>query len=58
MAKGKSTFCTWYCSECNSANYINAYNKRNNDAIGKEFSKFCSSCRGHFSHRRKDTKKG
>ncbi|MCC7197673.1 50S ribosomal protein L33 [Candidatus Peregrinibacteria bacterium] len=58
MARGKSQFCTWFCTECNAANYITAYNKKSNERILKERSKFCGECRKHVPHRRKDTKKG
>ena len=58
MAKGKSQFCTWYCSECNRANYITYYNKKNNDTIVKEVKKFCKQCKKTLLHKRKDTKKG
>lgn len=60
MAHGKSQFATWYCTTCNSANYISAYDKRRNDEIVKEIKKFCNNdkCRTHVMHKRKDTKKG
>ena len=57
MAKGKSQYCTWYCTECNKANYVTYYNKRENDRIVKELKKFCEKCRKHVMHKRKDTKK-
>ncbi len=58
MAKGKSTYCTWYCGECNAPKKTTAYNKKNNDQIVKELSMFCKQCRKHTDHKRKDTKKG
>ena len=60
MAKGKSQYATWRCTECNQANYVTYYDKRRNDEITKELKKFCShpSCRTHMVHKRKDTKKG
>jgi len=58
MAHGKSTFCTWFCSQCNNANYVTAYNKKSNDKITKELNKFCKKCRVRTVHKRKDTKKG
>ena len=58
MAHGKSQFCTWFCSGCNRANDLSAYDKRRNDEIVKELSKFCPQCRAHTDHKRKDTKKG
>ena len=58
MSKGKSQFCTWFCGECNRPNDVTYYDKRRDDEITKELSKFCSKCRGHVKHKRKDTKKG
>ena len=58
MAKGKSQYCTWFCSSCNRGNYVTYYDKRRNDDIVKELSKFCAKCRVHSEHKRKDTKKG
>jgi len=58
MAKGKSQYCTWYCTECNAANKVTYYDKRRNDEIVKELSMFCPKCRKHVDHKRKDTKKG
>lgn len=58
MAKGKSQYCTWYCGECNRANYLSYYDKRRNEEIVKVLSKFCPQCRKHVDHKRKDTKKG
>ena len=58
MAKGKSQYATWRCTECNRANYVTYYNKRNNDTIAKELKKFCPTERKHIVHKRKDTKKG
>ncbi|MFA7685625.1 MAG: 50S ribosomal protein L33 [Candidatus Gracilibacteria bacterium] len=58
MAKGKSQYCTWYCKECNRANYVTYYDKRRNEEIVKELNKFCPGCRKHVEHKRKDTKKG
>jgi len=58
MAKGKSQYCTWFCGECNRANYVTYYDKRRNDEIVKELAKFCPQCRKHVDHKRKDTKKG
>jgi len=58
MAKGKSTYTTWYCAECNAPKKTTAYNKRNNDNITKELSMFCKQCHKHVMHKRKDTKKG
>ncbi len=60
MAHGKSQFATWFCSGCNTANYVTAYDKRRNDEIVKELKKFCGheKCRAHVVHKRKDTKKG
>ncbi len=57
MAKAKSQNCTWYCKECNKANYISKYNKTNNDKIKKELNKFCNQCKATTLHKRKDTKK-
>lgn len=58
MAKGKSQYCTWYCTECNRANYITYYDKRRNEEIVKEIKKYCPTERKHLVHKRKDTKKG
>lgn len=58
MAKGKSTYCTWYCMECNAPKNTTAYNKKNNETIVKELSMFCKQCRKHTTYKRKDTKKG
>lgn len=60
MAKGKSQYCTWYCSEkdCNRANDVTYYDRRRDDEIAKTLSKFCPNCRKHTVHKRKDTKKG
>ncbi len=57
MAKGKSTFCTWYCGECNKAHDVSYYNKKSEN-VTKELSKYCSQCKKHTVHKRKDTKKG
>ncbi len=57
MAKGKSQFATWYCSQCNRGNYITAYNKKNNENIVKVLRKHCGQCRDTLDHKRKDTKK-
>ncbi|HAU39551.1 TPA: 50S ribosomal protein L33 [Candidatus Peregrinibacteria bacterium] len=56
MARGKSTFCTWYCSECNKAGYISTYNKKSNEKIKKTKKKYCAKCRKSMDHKRKDTK--
>jgi len=56
MARGKSTFCTWFCTECNKANYITTYNKRGEGEVLKEKNKYCDQCRKHTPHKRKDTK--
>ena len=58
MARGKSQYCTWYCTVCNRANYISAYNKKSNDKVKKELKKYCRQCHKHVMHKRKDTKKG
>lgn len=58
MAKGKSTFASWYCKDCNTQKKTTAYNKKNNDKIAKELSMFCKHCRKHVDFKRKDTKKG
>lgn len=58
MAHGNSQFCTWYCPDCNKPHSVTAYLKRRNDEIVKELKKFCSACRSHTLHKRKDTKKG
>ena len=58
MAKGKSQYCTWYCTECNAPNDVTYYDKRRDGEIVKEIKKFCSSCRKRVVHKRKDTKKG
>ncbi|MGL5830893.1 MAG: 50S ribosomal protein L33 [Candidatus Altimarinota bacterium] len=58
MAKGKSTYTTWRCGKCQKPHATTAYNKKNNEKITKELSKFCSQCRAHTDHKRKDTKKG
>lgn len=60
MAKGKSQFANWICSECNKVHDVSAYPKNRNDEIVKEISKFCNNaqCRKHTTHKRKDTKKG
>ena len=58
MARGKSQFCTWFCTECNAGNYITAYNKKSNEKITRELNKFCKFCRKTVAHKRKDTKKG
>jgi len=57
MARGKSQFCTWSCTECKTGNYISAYNKKSNEKIKKELKKFCKHCRKTVLHKRKDTKK-
>ena len=56
MARGKSTFCTWFCGDCKKANYITTYNKRGQDEAMKTKNKYCDSCRHHCEHNRKDTK--
>lgn len=58
MARGKSTFITWFCSVCNKPNYITTYNKRSNDKVTKDKKKFCNAtdCRKHTKHVRKDAK--
>lgn len=56
MARGKSTFCTWFCGKCNKGNYISTYNKRGQEEAMKAKNKYCDSCRGHCEHKRKDTK--
>ncbi len=58
MAKGKSQYATWSCTNCGKANYISAYNKKSNDKITKELKKFCKQDRKTTAHKRKDTKKG
>ncbi|MFA5829943.1 MAG: 50S ribosomal protein L33 [Candidatus Gracilibacteria bacterium] len=57
MAKGKSQYTAWYCSECGRANYVTAYNKKSNDKIKKELSKFCKQSKTRTVHKRKDLKK-
>ncbi len=57
MARGKSQFCTWSCTECKAGNYTTAYNKKSNEKVKKELRKFCKHCRKTIVHRRKDTKK-
>ncbi|MBU1018650.1 MAG: 50S ribosomal protein L33 [Patescibacteria group bacterium] len=56
MARGKSTFCTWYCGDCNKAGYTTTYNKRSQEEAMKTKNKYCSTCRKHIEHKRKDTK--
>ncbi|MFA6528097.1 MAG: 50S ribosomal protein L33 [Candidatus Gracilibacteria bacterium] len=56
MARGKSTYCTWYCPDCKTGNYISTYNKRENETTLKVKSKFCKKERKHTMHKRKDTK--
>lgn len=58
MARGKSTFMDWRCSDCNKTHSTKTYNKRNNDTIMKEKSMFCNQCRAHKEFKRKDTSKG
>ncbi|MBD3330823.1 50S ribosomal protein L33 [Candidatus Peregrinibacteria bacterium] len=58
MTKGKSQCCTWFCGQCNKANYVTFYNRSRNDEITKVLKKFCPQCRAHSEHKRKDTKKG
>ena len=58
MARGKSTFTTWFCMECNTPKKTTAYNKKSNEKITKELSMFCKLCRKHMNFKRKDTKKG
>ncbi len=57
MVPGKSTFATWRCSDCNKPHKVTAYNKKNEN-VAKELKMFCSHCRAHTMHKRKDTKKG
>jgi len=57
MAKGKSQYCGWYCSETGRQNYVTAYNKSRNDEIVKELSKFSPTLRKHTIHKRKDLRK-
>ncbi len=57
MAKGKSQYAAWYCSSCGRANYVTAYNKKNNDKVKKELSKFCKQDKKTVTHKRKDLKK-
>lgn len=60
MAKGKSTYCTWYCTQCNQVLGISYYKKSNdpNKTVIKEKKMFCNKCRAHKVAKRKDTKKG
>ena len=57
MARGKSQYATWFCSDCGRANYISAYNKKSPNIV-KELNKFCRKERKRVMHKRKDTKKG
>lgn len=57
MAKGKSQYCGWICTESGATNYVTYYNKRRNDEIVKELKKFCPILRKHTIHKRKDLKK-
>lgn len=61
MAKGKSQYATWYCTECGTAHDVSYYDKRRDGEIVKQLKKFCPNkkkCRKHTVHKRKDTKKG
>lgn len=58
MAKGKSQYATWFCTECNRANYHSYYDKRRDAEIVKVLKKNCRQCDGVQEHKRKDTKKG
>ncbi|EKD93590.1 MAG: hypothetical protein ACD_28C00112G0008 [uncultured bacterium] len=59
MTRGKSTFMDWRCSTCNKTHEgASTYNKRSNEKVTKELSKFCNQCRVHTPHTRKDTSKG
>jgi len=58
MAKGKSQYCGWVCTETGSTNYVTAYNKREGDRIVKELKKYSPGVRRHTIHKRKDLKKG
>jgi len=58
MSRGKSTFLDWRCRDCNKTHSTKTYNKRSNDKVSKEFSKFCNQCRAHKTFYRKDTSKG
>ncbi len=57
MARGKSTFCSWYCGDCNKMNYVTTYNKRGQEEAMKTKKKYCDKCRKHTEHKRKDIKK-
>ncbi|MEK7673552.1 MAG: hypothetical protein AAB373_06755 [Patescibacteria group bacterium] len=69
MAKGKSQYVTWYCTEpkpkednpnalCNYPINVTYLDKRRDAELIKVLSKFCPQCRKHTSAKRKDTKKG
>jgi len=57
MAKGKSTFCAWVCSETGAANYVTTYNKKAPNTT-KEKMKYSPTLRKRTKHVRKDVKKG
>lgn len=56
MSKGKSIFCTWYCTQCNKPLEISYYKKGAQNNTLEEKKKFCNKCRGHKIAKRKDTK--
>ncbi|MCC7432932.1 hypothetical protein IT412_05430 [Candidatus Peregrinibacteria bacterium] len=57
MAKGKSTFATWYCTETGKPKKTTAYDKRRNDEIVKELKMYNKDLRKRTVHKRKDVKK-
>lgn len=61
MAKGKSQYATWRCSECKKPAKKNSYyNKRGEGESIKVLIKYCNGkkCRKHVEFRAKDTRKG
>ncbi|HCW32205.1 MAG: hypothetical protein UT55_C0048G0017 [Candidatus Peregrinibacteria bacterium GW2011_GWE2_39_6] len=48
----------WRCPNCKKTLDVTSYNKKNNEKIMKEKSKFCNQCREHVKTFRKDTSKG
>lgn len=58
MAKGKSQYCGWVCTETSAINYVTYYNKREGDRIVKELKKFSPTLKRKTIHKRKDLKKG
>lgn len=56
MAKGKSTFCTWFCTETGMILGTTYYKKINNDKVMKEKKMYNPRLRKRVIAKRKDTK--